>query len=118
MYTPIMDAMGGKEKMLAAVSVLKDQMTQQQISVISWEPQKPYTYLKGNGRWYAVIPYVSEMTMAGQKLKMSGFQLGIKNDGSEWQFVSGDKLTPEILNTFFPDFPKDLELPKTQRQFE
>ena len=118
MYTPIVEAMGGKEKLLAAVPVLKEQMTQQQISMISWEPQKPYTYLKGNDRWYAVIPYVSELTMAGQKVKMSGCQLGIKSEGSEWQFVSGDKITPTILDTFFPDFPKDFELPKTQRQIE
>jgi hypothetical protein len=118
MYAPIVEALGGKEKFLAAVPVLKEQMRQQQIGMISWKPQKPYTYLKGNGRWYAVISYVSEMTMAGQKLKVSGFQLGIKNEGSEWQFVSGDKLTSAILDTFFPDFPKDFELPKTQRQIE
>ncbi|HVU07605.1 MAG TPA: hypothetical protein VHG89_03580 [Verrucomicrobiae bacterium] len=118
MYTPIIESMGGKEKLLAMVPALKEQMSQLQISMISWESQKPYTYLKGNGRWYAVIPYVSEMTMSGQKVRMSGFQLGIKNDGSEWQFVNGDKVTSDILDTFFPDFPKDFELPKTQRQIE
>jgi hypothetical protein len=118
MYKPILESMGGKEKILAMVPVLKEQMKQMQISVISWKPQKPYTYLKGNGRRYAVIPNVSEMTMTGQKVKINGFQLGIKNDGSEWQFVNGDKLTPTMMDTFFPDFPKDFELPKTQREIE
>lgn len=118
MYTPIVEAMGGREKLLAAVPILKEQMKQQRISVSSWKSQKPYTYLRGNGRWFAVIPYVSNMTMAGQRLKVSGFELGIKNDGSDWQFVGGDKLTPVIVGRFFPDFPKDFELPKTQRQFE
>jgi hypothetical protein len=118
MYTPILQAMGGKEQVLAAMPALKEEIKQQQISMISWKVQKPYTYLKGAGQWYAVMPYVSEMSMAGKKVKVSGFQLGIKKDGVDWQFVSGDKLTPEILDRFFPDFPKGFELPKTQRQFE
>jgi len=117
-YAPIMEAMGGKEKLLAAVPVLKEQMKQQQLIMISWKPQKPYSYLKKDAGWYAVIPYVSEMTMAGQKVKVTGFQLGIKDDGSPWGFVTGDNLTPEMLNTYFPDFPKDFELPKTQRQIK
>jgi hypothetical protein len=118
MYTPIVEAMGGKEKLLAAVPVLKEQLKQQQINMISWESQKPYIYQRGNKRWYAVVPYTSEMTMADQKVKLSGFQFGIKDDGSDWQFLSGDKLNPEILDKFFPDFPKDFEFPKSQRQIE
>ncbi len=118
MYTPIVESMGGKEKLFALVPVLKEQMKQQQLKEISWESRRPYVYLKGYERWYAVIPYVSEMTMAGQKLRVTGFQLGIKNDGSEWQFVGGDKLTPQIFETFFQDFPRDYSLPKVQRVFE
>jgi hypothetical protein len=118
MYAPILESMGGKEKLLAAMPALKEQMDQLHVSLISWETQKPYSYLKGNGRWYAVIPYVSELNMTGQKFKVSGFEFGIKNDGSEWQFLDGQKLTPTIFDTFFPDFPKDVELPKTQRELE
>jgi hypothetical protein len=38
--------------------------------------------------------------------------------GSQWQFVYGDNLTPEIYKQFFPDFPKNIELPKLQRDYE
>ncbi len=118
MYTPILDSMGGREKVEPMVPVLKQQMEQLQMSVLSWETQKPYNYIRGDGRWYAVITYGCEMTMTGQKIKLSGYQLGIKIDGSSWQFVSGEKLTPEVFSTFFPDFPKDVELPKLQRVIE
>lgn len=118
MYAPVMESMGGKEKLLAMVPALKEQMNQMHVSLISWETQKPYKYIKGNGRWYAVIPYASEVSMTGQKFKVTGFELGIKSDGSGWQFMDGQKLTPAIFDTFFPDFPKDFELPKTQRELE
>ena len=118
MYAPLLDSMGGREKIMAMLPALKEQAKQMRISVISWAPKKPYTYLRGKGRWYAVIPCVSEMSMTGQKVKISSFWLGIKNDGAEWQFVGGEKIIPAVWQNFFPDFPKDFEVPKTQRQIE
>ena len=41
MYAPMLESLGGKERLLAMMPVLKEQMEQQQISMISWECQKP-----------------------------------------------------------------------------
>lgn len=118
MYPPILESLGGKEKLMAAIPALMEQVKQQKLQIISCETRKPYVYLKGKARWYAVIPYTSEADMAGQKLKITAFQLGIKNEDSEWRFIGGDKVTRAMMKKFFPDFPKDYVLPKIQREIE
>lgn len=118
MYAPILQKMGGKEAVLEAAKALVEQMKQQQIVVVSWKARKPYQYVKGESRTYAIVPYESVVTVAGKRLRQSSYQLGIKTGDSNWQFVNGDNLNSEIYAEFFPDFPKSFDLPKLQRVSE
>ncbi len=118
MYAPIVEQMGGKEKGVEAAKGIVEQMKKQQIVMLSWKAKKPYQYVTGSSRSYAIIPYESAITVAGKKLKVESYQLGIKDAGSQWQFVNGDNLSPEIFANFFPDFPKTFELPKLRRFYE
>lgn len=118
MYTPIMEKLGGREKAIEAAKAVIGQMKEQGITVISWNAKKPYIYLAGNSHKYVIVPYEMESTDSRKTLKQTGYQLGIKTPNSGWQFVSGDQLSPEILAQFFPDFPKDFELPEPQRSWE
>ena len=88
------------------------------MTILSWKAIKPYTYLAGNSRKYAIIQYEMEESISGRKMKQTGFQLGIKAPGSSWQFVNGDQITSTIMDQFFPDFPKDAELPVMQQNWE
>jgi len=115
MYVPIVEKMGGKENLAALV---KNQIKQQQIVVLSWKAGKPYQYVQGEFRTYAIIPYESVMSIAGKKLRQESYQLGIRIADSKWQFVNGDNLSSDTYREFFPDFPKNFELPKVERSYE
>jgi hypothetical protein len=58
------------------------------------------------------------MTIAGKKMRQESYQLGIKTADSQWQFVNGDNLSPATYAEFFPDFPRNFELPKVERSYE
>jgi hypothetical protein len=115
MYAPIVEKLGGRAQGVLAAKAIAAQMKQQQIVMVSWKARKPYEYIQGESRTYAIIPYESVMTIAGKRLRQESYQLGIKAAGSHWQFVNGDNLNPEVFKEFFPDFPKSTKLPKLER---
>lgn len=118
MYGPVVEKMGGKEKALEIARNTGAQMKEQHIVIVSWKTQKPYRYVTGKNHQYAIVPYESSVTMGAKKLHQTSFELAIKVGDAQWQFVNGDNITPEVLNAFFPDFPKDVTLPKVERNYE
>jgi len=117
MYTPLLQSVGGKEKALAELNELMKQIKTENVS-ISWTDQKPYTYVAGGSHKYVIVPYEAEVKFQGKTIKQMNYQLGIKTRDSGWQFVNGDILTPEIYQQFFSDFPKDVEIPEVQQDWE
>lgn len=118
MYAPVVDKFGGKEKVMEACQAAVAELKAQQMDVITWHAVKPYSYYNGNFKKYAVVPYEMEMNYNGKKIKQTGYQLGIKTPDANWQFVNGDRLSPEIFQEFFPDFPSNVELPEMQQGYE
>lgn len=118
MYAPIVEKMGGRENLAAMVKSIAAQIKEQQIVVLSWKAGKPYQYIRAESRTYAIIPYEAVMKIAGKKLRQESYQLGVKTADSQWQFVNGDNLSPDTYRDFFPDFPKNFELPKVERSYE
>lgn len=118
MYAPIVRNFGGKTKAIEDAKAVVDQMKGQGMIVTSWKAIKPYTYCSGVSNRYAIIPYQMETEYDGRTIKQTGYQLGIKTPGSHWQFVNGDRLTPEIFSAFFPDFPTNVALPELQQGYE
>jgi len=118
MYTPILEKFGGKEKAIEDSKAVVAQLKDQQMDFIYWHTVKPYDYYKGDSKKYAIIQYEMEMTYNGRKIKQTGYQLGIKTLDTNWQFVNGDRLTHDIFQEFFPDFPKDVELPEMQQGYD
>lgn len=118
MYTPVVRNFGGKEKAIADAKAVVDQMREQGMIVTSWKAIKPYTYCSGVSNRYAIIPYQMETEYNGRTIKQTGYQLGIKTPDAHWQFVNGDRLTPEIFSAFFPDFPTNVAFPELQQGYE
>jgi hypothetical protein len=118
MYAPFVEKGGGKKKVMELCEQLVQQMKEQQITIVSWETKKPYRYIEGTSNKYAIIPYESLMTVADRKMRQNSFQLAIKAPNANWQFITGDQLTPEIINAFFPDFPKNVEFPERKQSYE
>jgi hypothetical protein len=123
LYQQVLWQMGGKQAALAAIKAMR--AAQKDTQVISWKAVKPYTYLRAGkpsrpyasgteGRVYAIVPYVTVMKVNGKKITQHSYQLGVRMAGGEWEFVNGDKLTPEFLQAYFPDFPKNYKLPEVE----
>ena len=51
-------------------------------------------------------------------MTLNGYDLGIKTPDGQWQFINGDKLTPQVYQRFFPDFPKDTDIPPVTQRFD
>jgi hypothetical protein len=83
--------------------------------VNSWKVNKPYLYVAGKLHKYVVIPYEVKINSPGKIVTQSSYELGIKTVESGWQFVGGDMLSPELYDQFFPDFPKDVNLPEVEQ---
>ncbi|MEO0975162.1 MAG: hypothetical protein AAFX85_18900, partial [Pseudomonadota bacterium] len=99
----ILDAMGGLE---AARETLNAQMSQ--IPKITYEllefPASP-TFHQGDGRWFAVIPTHSIISMSGQQVESWNYQMGIlEEDAEDWTFLEGSRF-PLVQEQWFPDFP-------------
>ena len=114
MYTPVLNQMGGKAQLLAVARATQEQMKMQKVSYLSWKAQKPYTYVSGTTRRYAIIRYEAVFDAAGKKLQVRNCLLGIKAANEAWQFIMGDQLSPEFNNQFLPDFPRNVVMPKPQ----
>src|SRR5262249_41538711 len=69
MYNPMLESMEGRDNLLPSVRNVVTQMKQQNIVLHSWKARKPYTYIKGESRTYAVIGYESIMTVGDKKMR-------------------------------------------------
>jgi hypothetical protein len=115
MYRPVLEALGGKEVLLAAGKKIREQMKDQNMQIISWKTLKPYQYVSTKERRYAIIPYELIADVGGKRIKQTSYQLGIKTSSGPWQFLNGDKMTPTAYEKLFPDFPKSTKLPPMTR---
>lgn len=69
----------------------------------------------GKTHKYALIPFESVEIKEGRTITKASYELGIKRGNSTWEFVCGDNLGQETFNEIFPDFPKEIDLPKVER---
>ena len=112
MYTPVLESLGGRKK---ASEDLKAVMEMMKEVLVSWKVKKPYLYVAGKSHKYVVIPYEAKVKSSEGIITQTSYELGIKTAESGWQFVGGDVLSEELYDKFFPDFPKDVELPEVEQ---
>lgn len=117
MYLPVVEMLGGREAVLMASKTVREKMQSMNIEVLSWSVTKPYRYVTTDSRKYALIPYDSTMTMNGRRIHSYGYQLGIKEDGRGWEFISGDVMNNQLYTQLFPDFPQGVDLPLVSTSF-
>jgi hypothetical protein len=114
MYAPYLQKMGGRERALMVARAAPAQMQAQHVRFVSWTPLRPYTYVAGKQRRYAVVRFEAVLDAAGRRTKLRSYLLGIRTYNAPWQFVNGDGLVPADFAQFFPDFPKTTPLPKPE----
>lgn len=112
------EAMGGTERAKASLEKATTYFRGQGLSVISLEFPTPPEFIAGaEGRVYAVIPTKTIVAGKGGRVLSWNFQLGVREATSKaWVYLEGSRLTPEIMATWIPDFPKDHQLPRVSRE--
>jgi len=112
MYKPVVQAGGGKDALLGLTKSMMEQVT-----FNSFESTKPYTYYTGNDNDYVVVNTHIIMTVSGQKMDSTSFEMGIKShNGGGWEYVDGAGIKPAMRAKFFPDLPKDVVLPEVKHK--
>jgi hypothetical protein len=108
MYTPIVNAGGGRDKLVAQSRSMTSSVT-----FISLDPIKPYRQISGTKNDYEVIPTRAILEVRGNRYQSSSFELAVRPHGaSAWQYVDGAGITPQFRTLFFSDLPADATLPE------
>lgn len=128
--------MGGIEAMEKQLAGVSEQMIQQGITIISFEPQgQPSSYEVGPGKkvenvggeqvekliftkWLVLVPTLTKFRIfpkGSQKavvIESTGFQAAISDkDKNDWTFIDGSSLNQSELRKLFVNLPQDIALP-------
>ena len=133
--------MGGVQEMEKQLAGVSDQMLQQGISIISFQPQgRPSSYEVGPGKkvetvdgrevesliytkWLVLVPTLTKFRMFPKGapkavvIESTGFQAAISDKGKDdWTFIDGSSLTQSDLRQLFINLPKDMVLPPIDKR--
>ncbi len=116
-HPPILEAMGGKEKALAAVREFLDSSAASGFKVQRFDVIPPLTFLEGDEYHYVIVPFSLMTEFQGLKIRSHGYQLGVrKKTSDEWKYVDGQKLNDAMFDMYFPDFPDRSKLPEVKKE--
>jgi hypothetical protein len=70
--------------------------------------------LRGARNEFAVAPTALIVSLNGNQIEATTFELGVRELGSsQWGFLDGSRLTMGEVLKLFPDFPPDFKLPES-----
>ena len=107
---------GGQEKfedtVLKAVKQIMDMGVEIELQKVE-QPSKVYKVGKES---VCFVPMSSIMHIKDQKVASSSFMIAAKDEKGKWKYLDGSfaKTNPDQLWEFFPELPKDVELPETK----
>jgi hypothetical protein len=106
-HPKIIDAVGGRAKLIESVSGMKTSgITIRDVEILTY----PDDWIEAAGDFYAVLSKSTRMTLPmGSKVKVTGSLLAISSDrGRNWRFVEGRPR--RVLLDIFPKLPNGLVL--------
>ena len=115
-HPKLVEAMGGRERLLGVLKAGQKQMTERGIRLLSATVLSQIELAQGGDEWFAVVPYELEMGIPDGRALQRTWLLGISADqGKSWTFVDGGKLDAGSVRRMFPHFPAKLPLPARQQ---
>lgn len=118
-YTPpaILEGMGGEAQARAAIEQSLRGVAERGMKLASLTFPEAPTFLKGTERRFVVVPTLSVIEAAGQKVESLNYQLGVLEPKAEaWTYVEGSRINKDNVRLLFPDFPADYTFPTTYRK--
>jgi hypothetical protein len=113
-YPKVVELMGGREKMIIALTDGMKQLKEKGFSFRSVKVGEPAEFVAGEKDTFVVVPTTTEMTAPGGKITVKSYLLGISSDGGKvWTFVDGNGIgTVERREKILPKLPEKLKLPE------
>jgi hypothetical protein len=112
-HPKVVEAMGGKDKMVEAIDGIMKAMKAQGIAIQSHTIGKPEEPVVDGKTAYVVIPTRMEMAGPQAKVTVESYLLGFSTDkGKSWVFVDGNGLKEgPAKELIVPGLPASLKLP-------
>jgi hypothetical protein len=116
-HPQVIVGLGGPEKARETFQKMLREVGQNGMKLESLSFPSPPTFLRSAQRRFVLVPTASIIEFGARRVEDLGYQLGILEPGStEWTFVDGARISKDNARILFPDFPLDIELPKTYRK--
>lgn len=117
-YPKVIDDMGGREKMIAAMRTGLKDMNTRGIIFLSAKVDDAAPVVPGGDDIYTIVPFTLEIKVPNGRLTTKSFFLGISSDkGKTWTFVDGSGISNDRLKakTLLPNLPTKLKLPQQKK---
>ena len=108
----------GQENFEKALKQGAKQIMEMGIKIDKLKVEQPTTFYKAGKESVCFVPMSSVMQMKDQKIASSSFMIAAKGEQGEWKYLDGTfvRTNPDQLWTFFPELPKDVQLPETKME--
>jgi hypothetical protein len=114
-YPKVVEAAGGREKMIKLTEDEIKDMKKQGVELISCAFGDPGEFHVEGNNTFVVVPEVLKMKHPKGKFIVKSYLLGVSSDsGKTWKFVDGAGLDDKIAGVL-PKLPAKLKLPEKQK---
>jgi hypothetical protein len=115
MHPSVIEMIGGKEKFVTTLQQTMNALEAAKFDV--FKNGRVLQIVKIKEQYQCVIESFMQMTLNGNVVSGSSYDLAFSADGDQWTFLRIDQsLTPETIKLLVPDLSPDLKLPKSQFQ--
>jgi hypothetical protein len=111
-YPKIIEAGGGREKMLATMKTEIKQMETEGVDILSTTPGTPTQFVHDAGSIYAVVPITMKIKAKDGTFQTEGSLIGISSDaGANWTFIDAAGADDKDLKVLSQSTLAQLKLP-------
>lgn len=111
-YPAILVMGGGRDMLLSIISQMMSDMKAQGVVVDSARVGLPSQVYPAGDELHALIPQYVWMSTSDTYIYSESTLLAVSDDnGSRWYFLDTRQLTPELKDSFFPDYNSFLVIP-------
>jgi hypothetical protein len=111
-YPKVVEAAGGRERMLASFTKEMKEMEAEGVTVLSSTAGAPTQIIHISGSVYAVLPTTLKVKARDGIFQTEGSMIGISSDGGKnWTFIDAGGKDQKELRRILPDAVDKLNLP-------
>jgi hypothetical protein len=111
-YPKVIEAAGGRDKMVAALTKGVKEMEAEGVVVLSSTAGSPTQIVQAGGSVYAVVPTTLKVKAQDGVFQTEGSMIGISKDsGATWTFIDAGGKDRSQLKSLLPEVAGKLNLP-------